>query len=82
MTTATETISAATLIDRDHLAAAGLYIAAIVAGDPVCALLGEPHATVESERLWDLFVERYAAVATGAYAKHGADLLRIALSSL
>jgi hypothetical protein len=82
MTTATETISAATLIDHDHMEAAGRYILAIVAGDPVCVLLGEPHLTAESERLWDLFVARYAAVATGAYAKHGADLLRIVLSSL
>ena len=82
MTTATETTSAATLVERDHMEAAGRYIAAIVAGDPVCSLLGEAHLTAEAERLWDHFVERYAAVATGAYAKHGDDLLRIALSSL
>lgn len=82
MTTATDTMSAATLVEHDHMEAAGRFIAAIVAGDPVCRLLGEPHVTVESERLWDLFVERYAAVATGPYARHGADALRVALSSL
>lgn len=82
MTTATETISAATLVRREHLDAAGRFIAAIVAGDAAVQLLGEPHITAESERLRDRFIERYAIVASGPYAKHGADALRIALSSL
>lgn len=82
MTTATETISAAATVEPRHMDAARDFIAAILAIDPVCRLLGEPHITVESERLWDRFIECYAAVVSGPYAKHGADALRIALSSL
>ena len=82
MTTATETISQATLIQADHREAARRFIEAIVAGDATCRLLGEPHATAESERLWDRFIERYAEIVSGPYAKHGADALRIALSSI
>ena len=62
--------------------AAGRYIAAILSGDPLTAILGETYATAESERLWDRFVSRYAGVVSGAYAKHGADALRIALTCI
>lgn len=79
MTTATETTSPAALVEPAHIDAAGRYIAAILSGDPLTAILGEAYATAESERLWDRFVSRYADVVSGAYAKHGADALRIAL---
>lgn len=82
MTTATETSTAGTLVEPGHVEAARRFIAAIVAGDAACRLLGEPHVTAESERLWDRFIDRYAAVVSGPYAKHGSDALRIALSSL
>jgi len=82
MTTATETLSPAALTEREHMAAARRFIAAIVAGDQLIRLLGEPHALAEAERLWDQFLERYGAVTSGPYARHGPDALRIALSGI
>lgn len=82
MTTAIETLSPAALLEREHMESARRFIAAIVAGDKVTRLLGEPHALAEAERLWDQFLERYVAVTSGPYARHGSDALRISLSSL
>lgn len=82
MATATETTGVPELISPDHIEAAGRYIAAILAGDPLTAILGEAYTIAESERLWDRFVSRYADVVSGPYAKHGADALRVALTSV
>lgn len=82
MPTATETMSVSERIAPDHMDAAGRFITAVLAADPLSAVLGQEYVTAESERLWDRFVTRYTAVTSGAYAKHGADALRIALSSI
>jgi hypothetical protein len=82
MATATETTSAAELIGAAHIEAAGRYISAILAGDPLTGILGETYAIAESERLWDRFVMGYADVVSGPYARHGADALRIALTGI
>ena len=58
------------------------FITAILTIDPLCRLVGEPHLTAEAERLWDRFVDGYAAAVAGPYAKRGADALRIALSGI
>ena len=82
MTTATTTLDAVEKIERTHLEAASRFIDAIVQRDPLTALLGHEYRTGESERLWDRFIERYTDVASGPYAKHGMDALRVALSGL
>ena len=82
MTTATTTLRAVETIERAHLEAAGRYIQAIVDHDPMSGTLGHEYRTAESERLWDRFIDRYNDVASGAYARHGPDALRIALAGL
>ena len=82
MTLATTTLDAVEKIERAHLVAAGHFIEAIVDHDPLSLLLGYGYQASESERLWDRFIERYTDVASGAYAKHGNDALRLALTSL
>jgi hypothetical protein len=82
MTTATPTIGATALVPSAHTDAARDFIAAILAIDPLCRLIGEPHLTAEAERLWNRFIDGYSAAVSGPYAKHGADALRIALSGL
>lgn len=72
----------AATIDPEALEAARRYIAVIVARDPLAVRLGPDWTRVEAARLLDRFLERYAEVATGPYARPRAEAVRVALSSL
>lgn len=69
-------------IDPAALDVARAYIAVIVERSPLRQTLGPDWADVEAERLLRRFVDRYAGVASGPYAKHGKDALRVALSGI
>jgi hypothetical protein len=69
-------------IDPAHLDAAERYVDAIVTRDPLYARLGPDWAALEAARLMQRFLDAYTAVATGDYAKHGRDALRVALAAI
>ena len=68
-------------IPTEHREAAARYIAEIARRDAV-AELGPEYEAERAGDLWETFVVTYKAVATGPYAKRGADAIRIALSRL
>ncbi len=68
-------------IPDEHREAASRYIDAIVSRDPD-ATLGPAYLEWRTEELWNRFLSDYTSIATGAYAKHGRDAVRIALGRL
>ncbi len=80
----TQTISSESVsmeIPPVHREAATRYISALARRDPL-AMLGEAYVRSRSQELWEAFAASYARLATGPYARHGADLIRIALTRL
>jgi hypothetical protein len=69
------------VIPAAHREAAERYIAAIVKRDPV-NLVGGEFVAARTKELQDRFDADYANLGRGAYARHGADALRIALGKL
>jgi len=79
--TTTQTQTPEISIPVAHREAADRYVAAILRHDPV-HLLGDEFVAARTRELLDRFEADYISLGRGAYARHGADALRIALGRL